>query len=306
MSASCWRCEKPITEDELYAGKVFDAPQMGLCHRSCEPKHGKAGAGPRTAKGLRIAADARAARIPSRYDCVRLADFDPLHNAAALTVCRRYRDEYYTVCDEVSRDGVIRNGDGDGRSTDIEYRAERLYHARELGDGTSRGLLFTGPVGVGKTFLSCALGLELLPALDVGSYGREPEDGLPLFMLTAAGLVRSVSRSWQKDGGAAGEVIETAQQAEFLILDDLGGEVAAEWALRAVFDLVDHRYNEQRPILATTNLTKPAELTKHYGERITSRLLEMCEVVKMGGPDMRRRRGKDRLTAVPDEPEEAS
>lgn len=82
-------------------------------------------------------------------------------------------------------------------------------------------------------------------------------------------------------------IIDDCQRAPLLALDDLGAEKASEWTRERVYEIVDERYAWQRPVLITSNLT-PMQLAEHVGERVASRLSEMCTVLPVLGRDRRR------------------
>jgi DNA replication protein DnaC len=52
--------------------------------------------------------------------------------------------------------------------------------------------------------------------------------------------------------------------------------------------VINHRYDNCMPLVVTSNLP-PKNVTDQAGERVASRLAEMCEVVLMTGPDRRKR-----------------
>ena len=68
------------------------------------------------------------------------------------------------------------------------------------------------------------------------------------------------------------------QTCNLLVLDDLGTERPTEWALETLFKIVDYRYNEELPMIITTNCT-PEDLKKHVGDRIFDRIRSMCALV---------------------------
>lgn len=81
--------------------------------------------------------------------------------------------------------------------------------------------------------------------------------------------------------------------APLLAVDDIGAAKHSEWVEDINFRLVNRRYEWMRPTLFTSNLppkdtpTTPG-LSTVLGERVTSRLVEMCEQVAVKGPDRRR------------------
>jgi DNA replication protein DnaC len=76
------------------------------------------------------------------------------------------------------------------------------------------------------------------------------------------------------------------------VVDDLGKDRATEWAEQILYQVIDTRYRENRPIVATSNFALP-DLQEQYpnvGPAIVSRLVEMCQGVKIVGFDWRMRR----------------
>jgi DNA replication protein DnaC len=78
-----------------------------------------------------------------------------------------------------------------------------------------------------------------------------------------------------------------------LVLDDLGSVKPTDWVWDMVSMVLNTRYNHKRVTLVTTNFENlPAgaagagmTLGDRIGDRMRSRLLEMCREVKMQGAD---------------------
>ncbi len=63
--------------------------------------------------------------------------------------------------------------------------------------------------------------------------------------------------------------------------------------LEQLYSIIDRRYSDQRSIVVTTNLEEP-ELYEQLGERIVSRLTEICgDPLVLRGADRRVRAGAD-------------
>jgi len=71
-----------------------------------------------------------------------------------------------------------------------------------------------------------------------------------------------------------------------LALDDMGAEKPTEWVNERLFEIIDYRYNEYLPVIASTNAT-PAELKTQIGERSFDRLREMCVFVAVTAKSQR-------------------
>ena len=97
-------------------------------------------------------------------------------------------------------------------------------------------------------------------------------------------------------------------EAEVLVLDELGTAKPSDWVWDTVAHILNTRYNDQRTTIITTNYANAAPLGTgsepngslriamrdetlgdRIGERMRSRLQEMCAVVDMHGEDYRQK-----------------
>jgi len=78
------------------------------------------------------------------------------------------------------------------------------------------------------------------------------------------------------------------RDARLLLVDDLGAErKPTEFTEEINFRLINHRYENHLPTLMTSNV-EPKDLAARLGDRVISRLAEMCERIPMKGNDRRR------------------
>ena len=72
-----------------------------------------------------------------------------------------------------------------------------------------------------------------------------------------------------------------------LVVDDLGAEQVTDYARRQVTLIMEERHDRGLRTIWTSNKTLQ-QLTELYGDdRLTSRLVERCEIVRLAGPDQR-------------------
>ena len=160
------------------------------------------------------------------------------------------------------------------------YRLVREYPAIE------RGLLFAGPVGVGKTHLAVAILRGLA------------EKGMPGLFCEYGSLLREIQDSYNPVSRTSEtSVLAPVYEAEVLVLDELGASKPTEWVLDTMTHIVGRRYNDKRLTIFTTNYTDERQsafsetLQDRVGARLRSRLYEMCNTVLIEGEDYRRRPG---------------
>lgn len=136
------------------------------------------------------------------------------------------------------------------------------------------GLMLVGPYGCGKTHLAAAI------------LHRCAEYGVAGMFVVVPELLARIRTSYRTGDGKAEAVIETAKNAQLLILDDLGAEKASEWVKEQLYMLVNYRYEHMLPTIVTTNCSG-AELEQELGRRTLSRLVEMTKPVNIHASDYR-------------------
>ncbi|RNC28791.1 MAG: Primosomal protein DnaI [Candidatus Dichloromethanomonas elyunquensis] len=131
------------------------------------------------------------------------------------------------------------------------------------------GLLFTGPVGSGKTFLAASIANLLI------------EKQCSLLFLIVPDLLDELRATFaHKNETSEFDLLDIARTIPILILDDLGAHNYTEWSRNRIYSILNYRMNEQLPTVITTNLN--FEEIEHYlGERTCSRLLQMCRVFRL-------------------------
>ncbi|HVB33282.1 MAG TPA: ATP-binding protein [Patescibacteria group bacterium] len=160
--------------------------------------------------------------------------------------------------------------------------------------GTEHGLLLMGPCGVGKTHLAVA---ALRALLARGHHG---------LFFDYRDLLKQIQASYNPESQTTEmEVLEPVLRCEVLLLDDLGSSKPSAWALETVGHILNARYNDKRVTLVTTNYLdgdsprppvsiagrqpiREDTLADRVGQRIRSRLYEMCRTVMIVAPDFRK------------------
>jgi DNA replication protein DnaC len=153
------------------------------------------------------------------------------------------------------------------------------------------GLMFEGSIGIGKTHLAVATIKALMR-----------RKGISCLFCDYRELLKSIQNSYNSEVQTTElGLLQPVFEAEILLLDELGAVKPTEWVWDTVSFILNTRYNNKRTTLITTNLMDgPAlgagggrsvmradTLGDRIGERMRSRLHEMCRIVPMEGADFR-------------------
>ena len=152
---------------------------------------------------------------------------------------------------------------------------------------SAQGLYLAGQVGTGKThaaWTALALWCEITGTVPrgegVSTYEHRTKPTVIFTRMTD--LLDDL-----RPGDASRQRVRDCQETGLLVLDDVGAEKASEWTQERLYSIVDHRYASCLPLIVTGNLP-PGKLAEQTGDRVASRLAEMCQVVPMTGADRRR------------------
>jgi len=139
-----------------------------------------------------------------------------------------------------------------------------------------RGLWIFGGTGTGKTTLAMLISKAAL------------ESGKTVAIYSLPKLLARIRRTYDSEPGGDSYLsfFERLTSVDLLHIDDLGAEKRSDWVLEQLYALINERYESQRAVLITTNLSH-MELEEQIGARTVSRLTEMCEEVELRGKDRR-------------------
>jgi len=205
-----------------------------------------------------------AARIPKRYEHCELSsfttDFPAAHGSLALA----------------------------------RIAASKFVEEYDPRDGS--GLLIIGKIGVGKTHLAVGIMKELILGRGIGCLFYDYRE-----------LLKEIQNSYNESVKATElEVLRPVFDADVLVLDELGAVKPTEWVWDTVSLILNTRYNDNRTTIITTNFpdgapaltsslsparsaSREETLGDRIGERMRSRLHEMCRIIQIDGQDFRQK-----------------
>ena len=154
-----------------------------------------------------------------------------------------------------------------------------LSICRKFGDNFGPGvgnLIFTGPTGLGKTFLSACIARQVADKC----YSVVYESAIQVFK----------DFETEKFGQQQNENLGLTRKymdCDLLIIDDLGTEMSTHFTASALYQIVNGRLMNNRATIISTNLT-PDSLEQRYSPQIASRINGCYRMVKFVGEDIRR------------------
>lgn len=141
---------------------------------------------------------------------------------------------------------------------------EAIKHAVD----ENKGIFIYGATGVGKTYFCHAL--------------ANSKRGI--FVQNFVSLLSEFRDYMQK--GFYFEKMKELCNEDYLVIDDIGAEKVTDFVLEFLYTITNRRYENLKRTIFTTNLSL-SEFQERYGDRILSRLSEMCIMVELKGKDRR-------------------
>ena len=157
-------------------------------------------------------------------------------------------------------------------------RVYKTCYEYAKGGTETQNLLFWGPPGVGKTFLSTCVAKEFIKSGKTVIY----DTAYRIFTLLEDYKFKYAAKNTDE----MLYKIERLYDCDLLILDDLGAEFKTAYSNAAFFDILNTRLNSGRKTIISTNLTL-RELSDRYSERTFSRLMGNYMALQFTGEDIR-------------------
>ena len=153
-----------------------------------------------------------------------------------------------------------------------------FQHCRRYARDFSRkspSLLFTGGPGLGKTFLSACIARSVA------------DRGFSVVYDTAGKLFSDFEAA--KFGSRSDDLTTKYLACDLLIIDDLGTEMTTQFTQSVLYQVINTRLMEDKPVIISTNLTDDT-LRQRYSAPIVSRLLGAYQTCQFLGYDIRQLR----------------
>lgn len=165
-------------------------------------------------------------------------------------------------------------------NTDIS-KLSRNY-VKSFDTNTSKSLVFYGGCGMGKSFYAVCICNALI------------DKGFKVKFTSVREISNKLWNCTNKE-----EIYRQIAGYDLLVLDDLYAERNSDYMNEIIFNVIDERYRNRKPMIITTNLSadeigNSKELSKY---RIFDRLFEMALLIQIKGEDNRKRMLKENMQA---------
>ena len=173
-------------------------------------------------------------------------------------------------------------------TSDPQYKAiyDRCKKYCEVADEVLRrgiGIYLFGTKGVGKTHLTACMANALINDYHTVLYTNFSE------------ISKQIRSTFNKKSETEADFMDKLASIDFLFIDDFGTETVVRndadiWLQEKVFEVINKRYNNNKPIIFTSNYSL-RELIEERGmaDKTVDRINEMCAIMKLEGTSYRRK-----------------
>lgn len=150
------------------------------------------------------------------------------------------------------------------------------------------GIYLFGTKGTGKSRLTACMANELMNNYYTVLYTNFSE------------ISKYIRSTFNRTSETEYDFLERLSNIDFLFIDDFGTELVSKneqdlWLQEKVFEVVNKRYNNNKPIIFTSNYSLRELIEKRgVADKTIDRINEMCEVMKLEGISYRQNVKKER------------
>ena len=171
----------------------------------------------------------------------------------------------------------------------VEYPAQQVAldtcrdYAEHFARYAAMGMcmVISGGIGTGKNHLTTAI------ARTVMGMGRS------VLQVTAYGLITRIRQTWGKGGGGQSEfdIVRAFEEADLLIIDEVGKQFGGEGEQVHLFEVVHARYLDMKPTIVLSNESAQG-IESYLGVATYDRLCERGILLQFDWPGYSYRRGR--------------
>ena len=137
------------------------------------------------------------------------------------------------------------------------------------------GVYFFGESGVGKTHMVCGLIKNFL------------KNGIDVMFLNTGDFLEKLREEFNKPNDEEESLFRTIMDFKgVLVFDDIGAEKASDWTRERLYLIINKKYEDMIPMIFTSNCDMEI-LSARMGDRISSRIMGMTDIIKVDGDDLR-------------------
>lgn len=175
-----------------------------------------------------------------------------------LLNCRfeKFRFDYYSSEDITHRERAVK-----------AFNSAKQFAEECIHDYHGLGIVLTGPVGSGKTFLAAAIANQLI------------ESKLQVLFIIVPDLLDELRATYKSEINEL-DLLDSARTIPILVLDDLGAHNYTDWTRNRLYSIINYRLNEQLPTVITSNLSLD-EMEEYLGVRTTSRIIQSSRIFRL-------------------------
>jgi DNA replication protein DnaC len=144
------------------------------------------------------------------------------------------------------------------------------------------GLFLFGKTGTGKTLYASSLLLEV-----IRKHKLEDHSTITGQYTGGSEFFQEIRETMNNPEISSSDVLQKYEEADILILDEIGTEKLSDWVFQMLYLLINYRYEYLKPTIIVNNFGLKQLRQQLQDERIPSRIAGMCKVKHFEGRDYR-------------------